>query len=503
MPDIPQGPWEDQEPSATVTAEVPPPSPMDVSMELTEPWQRETQPADEVTASVPSLGDLLSSEPDATESITTAVPGLSSLVDESREEVALTQAPEAGPVPDGADMDVTLLDGELAGCRRAGRIFAGLDLLVGAPACLHHHLVHPACNCRDLGMRPLLLTGSHCPFPGLAGGSGAQGQEEESVQPSPGLSEDGNEQGPALASKWGFNPGCEDTMDLNLELHGRMIMGDHTYGRLYGDVTGSAASLEEGEAGAEEEGGEEEEERLGEQDGGARLGEQGGLSPERNTGLSAPDRDLDAGAGRAEESDLDSIEPACSPPPEHPRSLEVSPTAEERRALGPMQDDQVPASEPVWTAPAFLPPYMMASGSQVRRTGGMQALGLGLVWKSGWGTSHSSSDVHPGLTHTLPDSHTGRRPCAGSPGPGDQPRADWEHAAVTGHAAQLPGGAAPPEHHLAQDQRGAGERGQVWRAGLCYSHREGRSCWVVPLEYERPVRTRDVVMERLWCVQDR
>ncbi|KAL6781967.1 hypothetical protein ACKKBF_B10130 [Auxenochlorella protothecoides x Auxenochlorella symbiontica] len=309
VPDIPQGPWEDQEPSATVTAEVPPPSPMDVSMELTEPWQRETQPADEVTASVPSLGDLLSSEPDATESITAAVPGLSSLVDESREEVALTQAPEAGPVPDGADMDVTLLDG-------------------------------------------------------LAGGSGAQGQEEESVQPSPGLSEDGNEQGPALASKWGFNPGCEDTMDLNLELHGRMIMGDHTYGRLYGDVTGSAASLEEGEAGAEEEDGEEEEERLGEQDGGARLGEQGGLSPERNTGLPAPDRDLDAGAGRAEESDLDSIEPACSPPPEHPRSLEVSPTAEERRALGPMQDDQVPASEPVWTAPAFLPPYMMASGSQ-------------------------------------------------------------------------------------------------------------------------------------------
>ncbi|KFM27911.1 hypothetical protein F751_5949 [Auxenochlorella protothecoides] len=279
VPDIPQGPWEDQEPSATVTAEVPPPSPMDVSMELTEPWQRETQPADEVTASVPSLGDLLSSEPDATESITAAVPGLSSLVNESREEVALTQAPEAGPVPDGADMDVTLLDG-------------------------------------------------------LAGGSGAQGQEEESVQPSPGLSEDGNEQGPALASKWGFNPGCEDTMDLNLELHGRMIMGDHTYGRLYGD------------------------------DGGARLGEQGGLSPERNTGLSAPDRDLDAGAGRAEESDLDSIEPACSPPPEHPRSLEVSPTAEERRALEPMQDDQVPASEPVWTAPAFLPPYMMASGSQ-------------------------------------------------------------------------------------------------------------------------------------------
>lgn len=165
VPDIPQGPWEDQEPSATVTAEVPPPSPMDVSMELTEPWQRETQPADEVTASVPSLGDLLSSEPDATESITAAVPGLSSLVDESREEVALTQAPEAGVVPDGADMDVTLLDGELAGCRQARGIFAGLDFLVGAPACLHHHLVHPACNCRDLGMRPLLLTGSHCPLP--------------------------------------------------------------------------------------------------------------------------------------------------------------------------------------------------------------------------------------------------------------------------------------------------------------------------------------------------
>lgn len=50
---------------------------------------------------------------------------------------------------------------------------------------------------------------------------------------------------PNLASKWGFNPGSEDTMDLDLAAHGRMMMGDNTFGRLFGDADDAHDSEEE------------------------------------------------------------------------------------------------------------------------------------------------------------------------------------------------------------------------------------------------------------------
>jgi hypothetical protein len=43
------------------------------------------------------------------------------------------------------------------------------------------------------------------------------------------------------ANKWGFVPGDDDTMELDLEEHGRMIMGDRTYAGMYKD--GATAQL--------------------------------------------------------------------------------------------------------------------------------------------------------------------------------------------------------------------------------------------------------------------
>ena len=73
------------------------------------------------------------------------------------------------------------------------------------------------------------------------GGGGTGGQQQQEGQ----------------ANKWGFVPGDDDTMELDLEGHGRAMMGDRTYAGLYGDgVTGRTVLMGGGDGGD----GEEEEE---------------------------------------------------------------------------------------------------------------------------------------------------------------------------------------------------------------------------------------------------
>ena len=62
---------------------------------------------------------------------------------------------------------------------------------------------------------------------------------------------DGTEKGNSQENKWGFVPGNDDTLEVDLKGHGRMIMGDRTYNRMYADnvtmttarATPTAASL--------------------------------------------------------------------------------------------------------------------------------------------------------------------------------------------------------------------------------------------------------------------
>ncbi|KAL4525028.1 hypothetical protein Ndes2526B_g07208 [Nannochloris sp. 'desiccata'] len=69
--------------------------------------------------------------------------------------------------------------------------------------------------------------------------------------PSPTNASEVREEG--QANKWGFIPGDDDTMELDLEEHGRMIMGDRTYAGMYGDgctTGGTTAQLLGGRGGA-------------------------------------------------------------------------------------------------------------------------------------------------------------------------------------------------------------------------------------------------------------
>lgn len=103
-------------------------------------------------------------------------------------------------------------------------------------------------------------------------------------------------------SKWGFNPGSEDTLDFNLELHGRMMMGDTTHGHLFGDTTGDTADSDPDSPSTHQ-----------------------ATAP----GTWVPERDTTAG------------------------ELQKS----------PLQPDE--SSAPKWTAPAFLPPYLSGAPQPV------------------------------------------------------------------------------------------------------------------------------------------
>jgi Spc7 kinetochore protein len=123
------------------------------------------------------------------------------------------------------------------------------------------------------------------------------------------------------ANKWGFVPGDDDTMELDLEEHGRMFMGDRTYAGMYkddGTTGGTTANL------------------LG---GDGRIG--AGDTPDSVTIHSNANRNN----GRR---------PSFSP----------AANAENDAPLpAPIAGDGDGAPNPVnWTMPAFLPPYLAAGG---------------------------------------------------------------------------------------------------------------------------------------------
>lgn len=75
-------------------------------------------------------------------------------------------------------------------------------------------------------------------------GLGALLEEDEILEES--LAKANREQPAYQENKWGFMPGNDDTLDVDLKGHGRMFMGDKTYSKLYADnVTGnSLASMD-------------------------------------------------------------------------------------------------------------------------------------------------------------------------------------------------------------------------------------------------------------------
>ena len=77
-------------------------------------------------------------------------------------------------------------------------------------------------------------------------GLGALLEEDEILEESIGKA---NQQQPARQeNKWGFMPGNDDTLDVDLKGHGRMFMGDKTYSKMYADnvTENSLASVEAG-----------------------------------------------------------------------------------------------------------------------------------------------------------------------------------------------------------------------------------------------------------------
>ena len=70
-------------------------------------------------------------------------------------------------------------------------------------------------------------------------GLGALLEEDEILEES--LAKANGEQPAYQENKWGFMPGNDDTLDVDLKGHGRMFMGDKTYSKLYADnVTGNS-----------------------------------------------------------------------------------------------------------------------------------------------------------------------------------------------------------------------------------------------------------------------
>jgi len=115
------------------------------------------------------------------------------------------------------------------------------------------------------------------------------------------------------ANKWGFIPGDDDTMELDLEEHGRMIMGDRTYAGVYKDGGTTAQLIGEGGAGA-------------------------GNTPDSVT--------IDGGNNNNTNRTPSFFSPAANAENDAPDPRNI--------ADG---DGSVPVN---WTMPAFLPPYLAA-----------------------------------------------------------------------------------------------------------------------------------------------
>ena len=314
-----------------------PPSPAD--MDITQPLpavaeeQEEERPAvvtGDITAALPSLAGL--AEADELEEqqqqreihghmygnddVTSAVPGLGLLVeeDEQREEQE-QQHP---------DMELTVA---------LGHVVSSSSTKKQQQQQSHRYddtLEHTLPPVPEEEMETIFIranpTPSPPPPPPLEGNTNTMNNVAP-APPSP-LSQDtegGEYRQEGLANKWGFAPGDDDTMELDLEEHGRRIMGDKTYAGMYGDgdgttVFGGRAHLDDDNDGVRQQ--EEQEE-----------GEEG----EKNAEQAMPN----------------------------------------------------------WTAPAFLPPYMMAEHEQVPAAEG--------------GADHPALHQSPGFTNSSLNTLSTRR----------------------------------------------------------------------------------------------
>jgi hypothetical protein len=243
-----------------------------------------SEPGD-ITAAVPSLGalaeadeleDLVRTEPNMQhyaaadyDNVTAAVPRLGALLEEDEEEEEI-----------------------LVG-RAAAEAGVDLEMTVALGAMLNKDIASPAQN------------------PSPANENDHTGSLLRST-PSEGRVE-------GQANKWGFVPGDDDTMELDLEEHGRMIMGDRTYAGMYGDgTTGgtTAALLADGGRGA-------------------------GDTPD-SVNVHANNTNTLPGARRTSFSPAANAENDAPPPAD---------------GGGAPNPDGVPVN---WTMPAFLPPYLAA-----------------------------------------------------------------------------------------------------------------------------------------------
>ena len=212
IPEIPQADWETEDLAHPHLAEsLPPPSPDEADMEITnnQTWREHMEHTGAVTAEVASLQQLLQEED--------AGPGI------QVESVEDSPAPAADSITAAVPRLADLLEEEEA----VDAPMAGLFQTASPP-------LSPAGSGMELGEDD-----------DDDAGIGPSPQAEPSAFAS---EEDSGALTAPQRSKWGFNPGCEDTLDFNLELHGRGMMGDTTHGHLFGDSTGGGGCSSEDES---------------------------------------------------------------------------------------------------------------------------------------------------------------------------------------------------------------------------------------------------------------
>ncbi|KAL4430905.1 hypothetical protein ABPG75_006161 [Micractinium tetrahymenae] len=327
-----------------------PDSPGMVSMELTQPTLAVQAPAQhvagEVTAGLPSLGALAEAdeEEDAAAgpaeqqhaagwahaaaladvtagNITAALPGLGSLVEEDEE--------------DAAGMDLTVPAGRVLEHHPQVQQAAVADAEAAEP--VGQPQQQGSAQGEQWDVEPLVPDGAEAPTaeaeaeaaaPALPAGRRSMGRFSLGGGSTDELAREEAARAAQL-NKWGFAPGQDDTLDINLEMHGRMIMGDQTFNRMYCDNTTGDGGYGRS-AGADD-------------TSSPLLLAAGGDSP-------APAATQELAVAAASPAGSQGVHQQAAPSPA------VSHGA--RHAAAGAAAEAAPV--PNWTAPAFLPPYLQA-----------------------------------------------------------------------------------------------------------------------------------------------
>ncbi|GAB4817814.1 hypothetical protein N2152v2_004860 [Parachlorella kessleri] len=230
-----------------------------------------------------------------TQNITGGLRGLGSLVEEDEEAYAAEQ-PQSRPAEDEPTAT------------------AGMDLTVAAGRVLEH------------SYQPNLQAAQQqAQEPDEAEGAVQPSEVDAPTAPAGRRSSTGEQarQQAAQVNKWGFAPGGEDTLDINLELQGRMFMGDHTFNRLYGDNTTGESTLGQP----------------------ASPLSAAGHAPE-------PDSPLAQAAQQPAAAGQQLTTMPAGRPEDSVQAPELSP-----QGLGSPAASAGQQAQPNWQAPAFLPPY--------------------------------------------------------------------------------------------------------------------------------------------------